>query len=181
MFQTGIIKLCRRDSSIKSNGIDVKEIEKIIDEKIKNLNVNISNSNKVVNSPNNNLNMTNNRKEEQQNDQTQKNNSSTDMVWKKIVDNLKRNGKIRLYTALINTRINELNDLVWEIEFSNGLTAFNERVLEMPENKNELVKEALKITGKEINFKLKKGKGDGVLDKPKSPISDLGIDINIID
>ncbi len=181
MFQTGIIKLCRRDSSIKSNGIDVKEIEKIIDEKIKNLNVNISNSNKVVNSPNNNLNMTNNRKEEHQNDQTQKNNSSTDMVWKKIVDNLKRNGKIRLYTALINTRINELNDLVWEIEFSNGLTAFNERVLEMPENKNELVKEALKITGKEINFKLKKGKGDGVLDKPKSPISDLGIDINIID
>ena len=112
---------------------------------------------------------------------TKNNSSSTDMIWKKIVDNLKKNGKIRLYTALINTRINEINDLVWEIEFINGLTPFNEKVLEMPDNKNELTKEVFKITGKEINFRLKKSESQGNSSKSKSPISDLGIDINIID
>ena len=41
---------------------------------------------------------------------------------------MKKNGKIRLYTSLINTRINELNDLVWEVEFPNGLTFFNQKI-----------------------------------------------------
>ena len=107
-------------------------------------------------------------------------------AWKKVVDSLKRNGKIRLYTALINTRINEVNDLIWEIEFPNGLTSFNERILEDVNNKNELTKEIFKATGKEIHFKYKDGKtstkatssGGGT---SKSPINDLGIDINIIE
>lgn len=104
----------------------------------------------------------------------------------KVIDSLKNNGKIRLYTALINTRINELNDLVWEIEFPNGLTSFNQKILEDIDNKNELSKEILKATGKEIHFKYKDGKtstktnssGGG---NAKSPINDLGIDINIIE
>ncbi len=187
MFQTGIIKLCRRENITNSNEINIKEIENIIDEKLKKLNINSfvnksETNNKVISSVKSNENIsTNNEKINQDNMSTKNNSSSTDMIWKKIVDNLKKNGKIRLYTALINTRINEINDLVWEIEFINGLTPFNEKVLEMPDNKNELTKEVFKITGKEINFRLKKSESQGNSSKSKSPISDLGIDINIID
>jgi len=96
---------------------------------------------------------------------------------------LKRNGKIRLYTALINTRINEVNDLIWEVEFPNGLTSFNQKILEDVNNKNELIKEILKITGKEVHLRYKdlKNVSQAKENRPSSPISDLGIDINIID
>ena len=64
---------------------------------------------------------------------------------------IKKKWEIRLYTSLINTRINELNDLVWEVEFPNGLTSFNQKILEDVNNKNDLLKEIFKITGKEIH------------------------------
>jgi len=66
--------------------------------------------------------------------------NKTSEVWKRVIDSLKKNGKIRLYTALINTRINEVNDLIWEVEFPNGLTSFNQKILEDVNNKNELIK-----------------------------------------
>ncbi len=76
-----------------------------------------------------------------------------------------------------------MNDLIWEVEFPNGLTSFNQRILEDINNKNELVKEILKITGKEIHLKYKdmKNLNKEENSKPKSAIDNLGIDINIID
>ena len=195
MFQAGIIKLCRRTTLGNAQGIDIKEIESLIDEKIKKVAGSLS---KVTESAKNLTNQvrkdfteneTNNKKEiENKNDAQNLNsksfsnsNSSINSSWKKIVDNLKKNGKIRLYTALINTKVNEINDLVWEIEFINGLTAFNQKVLEMPENNSELMKEAFKVTGKEISFRLKKNKNENDSNKSKSEFSSLGIDINIVD
>ena len=195
MFQAGIIKLCRRTTLGNAQGIDIKEIESLIDEKIKKVAGSLS---KVTESAKNLTNQvrkdfteneTNNKKEiENKNDAQNLNsksfsnsNSSINSSWKKIVDNLKKNGKIRLYTALINTKVNEINDLVWEIEFINGLTAFNQKVLEMPENNSELMKEAFKVTGKEISFRLKKNKSENDSNKNKSEFSSLGIDINIVD
>ena len=108
------------------------------------------------------------------------NNSST--LWNKIVDNLKRSGKIRLYTCLVNTRLNPLNDQTWEIQFPNGLTDFNKKILEDVNNKNDLIKAIAMVTGNEMNIKLK--------DTKKAPptsvasdngLQDLGIDINVID
>lgn len=195
MFQAGIIKLCRRTTLGNAQGIDIKEIESLIDEKIKKVAGSLS---KVTESAKNSTNQVrkdfteneiNNKKEiEDKNDAQNLNsksfsnsNSSINSSWKKIVDNLKKNGKIRLYTALINTKVNEINDLVWEIEFINGLTAFNQKVLEMPENNSELMKEAFKVTGKEITFRLKKSKSENDSNKSKSEFSSLGIDINIVD
>jgi hypothetical protein len=56
-----------------------------------------------------------------------------------FIEMLKTNGKIRLYTALVNTRIHEINDMIWEIEFPNGLTSFNEKILQDPANQKELI------------------------------------------
>ena len=40
-----------------------------------------------------------------------------------------KSGKIRLFTCLINTHINEISSDVWEIYFPNGLTEFNEKIV----------------------------------------------------
>ncbi len=58
--------------------------------------------------------------------------------WSKIVNNLKNSGKIILYTNLINTEANKVNDMIVEIIFPNGITAFGKTVLEKPENKQEI-------------------------------------------
>ena len=43
--------------------------------------------------------------------------------------NFKNNGKIMLYTNLLNTNAVEINDMTIGIEFPNGITAFNEKVI----------------------------------------------------
>ena len=102
-----------------------------------------------------------------------------------MVASMKAGGKIRLFTALINTRAKAVNDLVWEIEFPNGLTDFNKRILDDVNNRNELTKEIFKITGKEIALRYKDLKNssnqEAQANNSINPISDLGIDINIID
>ena len=103
-------------------------------------------------------------------------------AWKEILNNLRKSGKIRLYTCLINTFINEISDDVWEVEFPNGLTAFNEKILQDSATKNDLMREVLKETGKEILIKYKDGKEakkETVVDK--SEINSLDIDVNIIE
>ena len=187
MFQTGIIKACR-DEVVSSNSNSggsslLKRIEEL--------------ENKVANMKFGTVSMTGveemsrpvateNRKdsvEEKIDTVSPKPAGGSQDTWKRVIEALKRNGKLRLYTSLINSRLNILNDLVWEVEFPNGLTSFNQRILEDVNNQNEIKQEIFKITGKEIHIKFKDGK---VANKPatqetKSPIKDLGIDINIIE
>ena len=184
MFQTGIIKACRNDANINGGvGSDIEKRLELIEKKLANLNnmkPNIpyqENANVV---PTNKIERKVETKVENSDVKSSNNLSAT---WKKIVDSLKRNGKIRLYTALINTRVNEVNDLIWEIEFPNGLTSFNQRILEDVNNNNELVKEIFKVVGKEVHLKYKDLKNINQKEMPntKSNINNLGIDINIIE
>ena len=102
--------------------------------------------------------------------------------WKAIVDNLKKSGKIRLYTCLVNTTVNQLNDQTWEIQFPNGLTQFNKKILEDVTNRNDLIQEIAMAIGHEINIKLKDGKATPATNSDEtSGLEGLGIDINIID
>ena len=50
--------------------------------------------------------------------------------WPKIVDNLKQEGKITLYTNLLNSTANEINDMTVGIKFERGLTPFGKAILE---------------------------------------------------
>ena len=185
MFQTGIIKACRDEELVSTSGGTslLKRLE-ALENKLANMKFGQSSTigmqesqNSVQISP---------RKETIE---TKKNVSSNSVsgnqeIWKRIIEALKRSGKLRLYTSLINTRINILNDLIWEIEFPNGLTSFNQKILEDVNNQNELKQEIFKATGKEIHVKLKDPKTtakDVSNNISKSPITGLGIDINIID
>ena len=188
MFQTGIIKLCRKESfSSNTGGTPLEKRIEALENKLANMKFGQGSTigmQEFANEAKSIIKQVVEEKTEKKKDTPARNTANE--AWKKVVDALKRNGKIRLYTALINTRINELNDLMWEIEFPNGLTSFNQRILEDVSNKTELTNEIFKATGKEIHVKYKDGKtatksnssGGGT---SKSPMDDLGIDINIIE
>lgn len=185
MFQTGIIKACRdEDLAGNTGGTSLLKRLEALENKVANMKFGQSSTigmqefqNPVQAAP---------RKEsvEEKRPVTSNATGGNQEVWKRVIEALKRSGKLRLYTSLINTRINIVNDLVWEIEFPNGLTSFNQKILEDPSNQNELKQEIFKATGKEIHVKLKDPKAaskDAANNTPKSPIAGLGIDINIID
>lgn len=73
--------------------------------------------------------------------------------WPQIVKNLKQNGKIVLYTNLVNTRAREINDMTVGIEFPNGLTSFGKTVLEKQENIKEITNLVSMASGKPMNIK----------------------------
>ena len=73
--------------------------------------------------------------------------------WNDIVNNLKKNGKIMLYTNLLNTNAVEINDMTVGIEFPKGLTPFGKTVLEKPENKTEISNQVSIACGKEMHIK----------------------------
>ena len=74
--------------------------------------------------------------------------------WKSVVDNLKNDGKMMLYTNLVNTTAKEINDMTVGIEFKKGITPFGQTVLEKPENMQYLVKLVSQLCGKEMRIKL---------------------------
>ena len=74
-------------------------------------------------------------------------------AWPDILGSLKNNGRIVLYTNLINTQAKEINDMTVGIEFSKGLTPFGKTVLEKQENVKELTKLVSMACGKEMHIK----------------------------
>ena len=185
MFQTGIIKACRDEETFSNAGGSslLKRLE-ALENKVANMKFGQASTIGMQEFQNPVSSTSRKENVETKKEVSAKPVGGTQDVWKRVIDALKRSGKLRLYTSLINTRINILNDLVWEIEFPNGLTSFNQKILEDVSNQNELKQEIFKATGKEIHIKLKDPKAaskDTANNTPKSPINDLGIDINIID
>ena len=194
MFQTGVIKACRKEtasstSTSYSGGTSLEKRLEILENKLANMKIGqdstiamqelengIVEAPKVVAAP----------REKKETKQVQGVPSNTQEIWKRVIDAVKNGGKLRLFTALINSRINVLNDLIWEIEFSNGITSFNQKILDDVTNQNEIIKEIFKLTGKQINLRFKDGKaqnkpsGGASPEKPKE-VKDLGFEINIIE
>lgn len=73
--------------------------------------------------------------------------------WPKIVNDLKQNGKIVLYTNLINTKAEQINDETVGIKFQNGITAFGKAVLEKQENVKEISNLVSMACGKNVQIK----------------------------
>ena len=73
--------------------------------------------------------------------------------WQNIVNNFMKNGKVQIYTNLLNTKAVEINDMTVGIEFPNGITPFGKTVLEKAENKAEIVKQVSIACGKEMHIK----------------------------
>ena len=105
--------------------------------------------------------------------------------WPNILNDFKSNGKIMLYTNLLNTSAVEINDMTVGIEFPNGMTAFGKTILERPENKNEIIKQISIAVGKEMNVKfidLKETKQNTKQENSvENMMSNLDIPFNVID
>ena len=189
MFQAGVIKACNENTSIvEVSQMNSSNLEKRISDLEKKLE-NLLKGNVVKTANNINLDKKEtkeiSKKSEKQTSEVHKivNNLGDSEAWKKIILNLKQNGKLRLYTTLVNTRVNIVNDMVWEVVFPNGLTDFTKKILEDSSNRNDLNRTIFLETGKEITLKFIDGKNN----KPSIPNNeeklekDLGIDINIIE
>ena len=104
--------------------------------------------------------------------------------WPQIVRDLKQNGKIVLYTNLMNTRAREINDMTVGIEFPNGLTSFGKTVLEKQENIKEITNLVSMASGKPMNIKYITNVGNvGETKEPniKSIANDSDIPFHVIE
>ncbi len=207
MLQAGVIKACAKDSN---NGIEdlqkrINELEKKIASGKFNISSNLQAKNDIYSENNEFTNNFNKAKSESISDDsktentTNSENSNGECLesWKRIVDYLKKSGKIRLFTCLANTRAKQVGDMVIEVYFLNGITAFNKTILEDLTNKKDLNQAIVKIIGKEMHVKYIDAKGansDFLKEKSPetkekknsdstgfNPMGDLGIDINIFD
>lgn len=174
MFQAGIIKLCNR---LETNTGFLEERIERIEKYLKSGNVaqrqatqninanNYANPNvyaKVETNVNTNVqtkktsNINNNKVQTtNQSNQALKSKCSNkpEEYWPQILNELKQNGKIVLYTNLVNTKAIEINDMTVGIEFPRGLTSFGRTILEKQENIKELTNMVSMASGKTMQVK----------------------------
>ena len=205
MFQAGIIKLCSKEVG---TGGDVEERLEKIENYLKSGKVAVtntvasnvtsgvasnnratySNSNPVVsnNGVRNNMSpkmgntqgVSNNNVNRQPASKTYSNDLSKS--WPKIVNDLKQNGKIVLYTNLMNTSAEQVGDSVVEIKFKRGLTAFGKTVLDKQENIKEISSLVSLSCGKDMQIKyINDAQNQGVVYNPEDEIQKLASESNI--
>ncbi len=165
VFQAGIIKLCSNTFSENNGDLEqrVTKIEKYLkNNQIATQNHNIQatdtkktmaytiNANPVSETTKNTSRTTSNKKIQ---DKTTSYSNKVEEYWPQIVQDLKQNGKIVLYTNLMNTKAKEINDMTVGIEFPNGITAFGKTILEKQENVKELTTLVSMASGKPMNIK----------------------------
>ena len=165
MFQAGIIKLCSKEVG---TGGDVEErLEKIENYlksgKVVTANNPVSYNNVAYGNTNNNVvrssipksnitqNVVNNSVSRQST--TKKYSNDLSKSWPKIVNDLKQNGKIVLYTNLMNTSAEQINDNTVGIKFQKGMTAFGKTVLDKQENIKEISNLVSMACGKDMLIK----------------------------
>ena len=204
MFQAGIIKLCSKEIGSGDN------IEERL-EKIENYlrsgkgvvqtystqqsNTGISSSGaqnlRITKETKDNVNISSmqpniNAKSSTINTGTRNYSSDLSKSWPKIVNDLKQNGKIVLYTNLMNTKAEQLNEETVGIKFQNGITAFGKAVLEKQENVKEISNLVSMACGKNVQIKYISDMQNKVIqhnpgDDIQKLANDSDIPFNIID
>ncbi len=182
LFQTGVIKACMGGNFASG---DVQELQN----RIEKLEAKISNINPSEMMKSSQNNYVREEKQEQAISVPAPEKKIPDLpkqkgndFWKRVMDTLKRSNKMTLYATLINSRATLINDFSLEIEFPNGLTAFNESFLNNANNRTDLIKAVQAVTGNQVSITIKDGRTKASeVKETKTPMQDLGIDINIID
>ena len=163
LFQAGIIRLCNENAD---KTIDVSDRIDKIENYLRNNKNNISRQTNTIQQPairqvvsstitqsNNSVQQKNQIKKNTNQNNIKKFSNKSEEYWPQIVSDLKQNGKIVLYTNLMNTKATELNDMTVGIEFQNGMTSFGKTVLEKPENIREISNLVSMACGKEMQIK----------------------------
>ena len=164
IFQAGIIKLCSKLSANNQGDLEqrVDKIEKYLrnhtvsSNQVQSMNTDIKMAYSVQANKPANQNTSMPKKNDSNKESMHKTATYSGKIeesWPKIVNDLKQDGKIVLYTNLINTRAKEINDMTVGIEFPNGLTSFGRTVLEKQENIKELTNLVSMASGKPMNIK----------------------------
>ena len=111
---------------------------------------------------------------------TKKYSNDLSKSWPKIVNDLKQNGKIVLYTNLMNTSAEQLNDTTVAINFPKGMTAFGKTVLNKQENIGELSSLISMACGKDMQIKYVENMQNQVPEyRPEDDIQKLANESNI--
>ena len=147
LFQVEIIKLCS---------------ENIIETPVQNVNKSSSNSGKTANSKKNiqtnfipGKDTAKNNKDEEKTSMTQAISGYGEAKgWKNILNELRQNGKIMIYSNLLKAKAIELNDMTIGISFPDGINAFGKSILEKPESINELAKTVSMEYGKDMKVRI---------------------------
>jgi len=163
MFQAGIIKLCNKQANVNSSMEErVEKIEKYLKSgnavmPVGNQQASIKNDMQTMQinqKSTNQQNISNNTIASKiQVNENVKFSKNSQEYWPQIVKHLRENGKIVLYTNLINTTAKEINDMTVGIEFPNGMTSFGKAILEKQENVREIATLVSKACGKEMQIK----------------------------
>ena len=167
MFQIGIIKLCSNisiSSNRTNNNIDNTKVQELVGRvgRIENEIRRIENglSTNVAQNVNNIFQNTSKKENKIENIQpakiipkTECKNAKKMQGWNKVLNNLKQDGKLLLYTNLINTVAYELNDMTIGIEFTGGLNPFGKTVLEKSENVADITKLVSMECGKPMQIR----------------------------
>ncbi len=147
LFQVEIIKLCS---------------ENIIETPVQNVNKSSSNSGKTANSKKNIQTNSIPGKDTAKNNKDEEKTSMTQAIsgfgeakgWKNILNELRQNGKIMIYSNLLKAKAIELNDMTIGISFPDGINAFGKSILEKPESINELAKTVSMEYGKDMKVRI---------------------------
>ena len=198
MFQAGIIKLCSNefDSSsnieervdkiekyLKSGRVAVNTMQVPVAATTVNQTQNYNLNNRVQSTP---TVASNTVKQNTMANKPKQYSSNLSKSWPTIVNDLKQNGKIVLYTNLMNTSAEEINDMTVGIKFPNGLSSFGKTVLEKQENIKEISTLVSMACGKEMQIKyISEAQSQAVVHRPEDDIQKLAnqsdIPFNVIE
>lgn len=198
MFQAGIIKLCSNefDSSsnieervdkiekyLKSGRVAVNTMQVPVSAPQVNQTQNYNLNNRVQSTPNV---ASNTVKQNTMANKPKQYSNDLSKSWPTIVNDLKQNGKIVLYTNLMNTSAEEINDMTVGIKFPNGLSSFGKTVLEKQENIKEISTLVSMACGKEMQIKyISENQNQAVVHRPEDDIQKLAnqsdIPFNVIE
>ena len=107
--------------------------------------------------------------------------------WKNVLDNLRQNGNIMLYSNLLKSKAIELNDMTIGISFSDGINAFRKTIFGKPENINEIAKSFSMEYGKDMKVRIIENidsipkKVDDKEKEIENMAGNLDIPVNVID
>ena len=180
MFEAGILRLIEEKKN-KVSGDFIKRLN-LLEEKINSGNITVKKADATKEKPEvKNAEIKNEKpkvKTQASDAEIMKKIPSTD-YWKEVTNNLRGKGKITLFTNLMNAKAVELNDMQIGIC---GLSSFGKKIVEQPENRQEIEKAILEITGKQMQVKVEEEKNViAKIEEKESKLNGLDMPINIID
>ncbi len=143
LFQVEIIKLCS---------------ENIIETTVQNVKKGNQNDSKSVNRENNIKAQSESAKPKQENKKASLAQAISGYGeakgWRNVLNDLRQNGKIMIYSNLLKAKAIEVNDMTIGISFPEGINAFGKSILEKPENINEISKTFSMEYGKDMKVRI---------------------------